>query len=792
MTVAQGVKRNLGWYWLPIVTLALGLGSGIAVFTIVNGVLLKPLAYKDADRLVSLEQRRERDAPGDGGVSAAALLDWRKQSRSFVDLAGAKASVTDQAFNATGEGAPEHVSGIHVTASLFPLLGVAPILGRTFLPEEDQAGAEHVAVLSYELWRRRFAEDRGAIGRTIVLDGTPYTITGVMPPGFRYSPNAGAPDLWLPLVLAAHDRQHHALRVTGRLRPNVTLEQAQAEMLSVAQSLSQQFPATDRELIVGVVPLRDLVIGKSRSALLTLLGAVSFVLLIAYANIAILLLARAAEKQPELAIRLALGARRIGLIRRLITEALLLSVPGCLLGLLLAKWLIGVIVPLVPSAIPRANEIVIDSTVFLTSMLTTIGCGLVSGLPPALLSTKPNVNQILRGRSVDPSGIACRRLLITAEVALAVVLLTGSGLMMRTFVAMQRIDVGFRPENMMTLEIRVQGPRYSDPRQWRAFYESAGERMATVQGVGSVAIVAPLPLSRNAFTSSLRLESQRETSTKRALVRVVSANYFSLMGIPLLTGRTFEANEVDRHPQTAVITETTARQYWPNDNPLGHHIFLTNYDAHHWLTIVGVVGDIRDGWLTRGTPPQVYVPFAIAPMPWVSFVIRTSPGAHVLPAIREQLSLLDPNQPIESVRTMEQVLDTWFAPQRFTLILLAGFAATSLVLTVLGLYGVISYVVSRSTREIGIRMALGATRADILLWVLRGGMGLVLIGVATGAMAASYLTRLISSELYGVSPTDTPTFIGACVLFVAVGFTAILVPARRATAVHPLIALRHE
>jgi putative ABC transport system permease protein len=794
------MRRNPGFTAVAVIALALGIGANAAVFSVVNAVLLQPLAYEDPDRLVAILHR------GYNPVSPANFFDWQKQNHVFERL-GAAESTTP---NLTGGDHPEHIPGVRLTYDILPMLGVQPGLGRFFLPEEENEGQDRVVILSYGVWQRRFSGDRDVIGRTVSLNGEPHVIVGVMPKGFKFAPFwATTAQLWMPLSLGAraNDRGGNSLRIFGRLKPNTTLKEARAEMETITGRLEQQFPGSNRN--VTVVPLKEKVVGAIRRALLVLLGAVGFVLLIACANVAHMQLARAAARQKEMALRSALGARRNRIVRQLLTESVLLAVAGGTLGVLLAKLSIKLLIALGPQ-IPRLDTVTLDHTVLLFTAAVSILTGAAFGLAPAAQAARWNVNQALKesGRALagTHAGGRLRGLLVASEFALALVLLIGAGLMIRSFLALQTVDPGLNPHNLLTMIISVAGSKEAEAPRRAAFFQEVVSRVKALPGVENASAINHLPLAGDEWGLPFYIEGRprpKQGESDTATYRVILPAYFRTMQMSLIRGRDLTEADGAAAPSVVVINEYMARRHWPGEEALGRRITLDNPENHpQWLTIIGVVKNaVRSVW-TAPPEEEVFLPYmqsrdytqAVSPhYEYMTLVARISHDPAALTAsVKGAIWSLDGNVPVAEVQTMDEAVSASTAEPRFYLILLSSFAAVALVLAGIGIYGVMSYMVSRRTQEIGIRMTLGARPGEVLRMVIRQGMVLALIGAALGVISALLLSRLMSSLLYGVGSHDPTTFVVVTLVLMLVSLAANYVPARRATKIDPMLALRSD
>jgi predicted permease len=796
--------KNPGFTAVAVIALALGIGANSAIFSVVNTVLLRPLPYKDPDRLVMVwEENAKAGYPRDT-PAAANYIDWRDQNQVFEGMA----AIADQSFNLTGAGEPERIEGRRVSASLFPLLGVEPHLGRALLPEEDQPGGNRVVVLSHGLWQRRFGSDAKIIGQPLTLNGESYEVVGVMPPHFQFPTRED--ELWVPIAFTpqqAANRGNHYLQVVARTKPGVTLEQAQAEMSTIAARLRQQYPEQNTDLGATVTPLHEHVVGDIRPALLVLLGAVGFVLLVACANVANLLLARAAARQKEIAVRIALGASRLRLVRQFLTESVLLAVLGGVVGLLLSVWGVSLLKTFIPENISQARAITIDARVLGFTVLVSLLTGLIFGLAPAVQASNFNLNETLKEGGRDSAagsrGNRIRALLVVAEVAVSLVLLIGAGLLINSFLRLRSVDPGFRADNLLTMSIVLPQQKYPDAARRAAFYTELVSRIEALPGVKSAAVTNWIPLVFQGDSIGFSIEGRPDPAPGQGrrptvVTRVVHPHYFRTMGIQLLRGREFGEQDGAESPAVAVVSETMARRHWPGEDPTGKRITpgpATSTDPDDWVTIIGVAQDVRQFELGADPKPQMYVPYAQG---WSSFaprhlVVSTAVEPLSLAAtVRQTVWEIDKDQPVSDIRTMEEVLSESLARQRFSMLLLGIFAAVALALAAVGIYGVMSYSVAQRTHEIGIRMALGAQRGDVLKLAVGQGLKLVLIGVALGLAAAFVLTRVMASLLFGVSATDPATLVTISLVLIGVAVLASYIPARRATKVDPMVALRYE
>ncbi|MGI9105206.1 MAG: ABC transporter permease [Pyrinomonadaceae bacterium] len=795
--------KNRGFTVVAVFALALGIGANTAIFSVVNTVLLRPLPFVQPEQLLVLWGAEQ------GGGEQQRHVSSYPDFRDLRDQTGSLAYVSAYGRNGStlaGDDEPEQISGAMVSADLFPLLGVGPALGRVFTREEDQPDGPRVIVLGYGLWQRRFGSDPKIIGRELQISGRSTTVVGVMPSGFKFPTDAERSDYWMPLASDAtaatrlNNRGSHFLRIVGRLRPGVTLEGAQAELTTVASRLEQQYPETNTGLGVRLVSLHEDLVGRVRPALLVLLGAVGFVLLIACANVANLLLARAAARTREMAIRTALGASRWRVIRQLLTESLLLSLVGGGVGLLLALWGIDLLVGVSPADIPRAREIALDGRVLAFTVMVSLLTGIFFGLAPALHASKTNLNESLkegsRGSTEGLRSNRVRSLLIVSEVALSLVLLVGAGLLIKSFLRLQQVDPGFKSKNVLTLNLSLPRIKYPEPERQKIFFREALGRMKSLPGVESIGAVNILPLSGNNRSNSFAIVGQPKPvpgQEPEADSRVISPDYFSALGIPLSRGRAFTQRDTQTTPLVLVVNETFARRFFPGAEALGQRVVIDD-DENKAREIVGVVGDVRHEGLDSPPEPEYYEPYQQTPERSMTFVARTNlnnPSA-LGGALRDALKSMDEDLYVPGMKTMDELRAGSVAERRFSTLLLGVFAGVALLLAAVGIYGVMAYSVMRRTHEIGLRIALGAQAADVLKLVVGQGMFLALVGVVVGLAASFALTRVMANLLYEVSATDPLIFAGIALLLAGVAFIACYIPARRATKVDPMIALRYE
>jgi putative ABC transport system permease protein len=791
--IRYGVRTLLkrpGFTAVAVVTLALGIGVNTAIFSVINAVLLRPLAYAEPARLVTFRSNQ----------SAPDLADIEKQSHVFSSFGGE----VKQALDYTAGSEPVQFQVGQVTGGFFETLGVKAERGRVITPEDDKPGGPYVTVLSHALWLHQFGGDPQIVGKTIPLSGNVYTIIGVMPE--RFASPRDSTEAWTPVhvsnPVAANFRGVHFLRTYGRLASGMNLEQARAEMQVIDKNLAAQYPADNKNRTSVLIPLHERIVGQSRQSLLVLFAAVSLVLLIACANFANLLLARAAEREREFVIRTALGAGRWRLIRQLLTESVLVSLAGGALAVLLAIWGTSLLVALQPENLPRLQEIGVDARVLAFTFGVSLLTGIVFGLLPAWSASRSGVGESLKegGRSATAGGARqrLRSTFVVVELAVALILLIGAGLLIKTFWNLRSVEPGFNPDHLLTMRVELPEARYKDVDKQTRFRAQALEGINNLPGV-QAAMISELPLSGDALDHDFLIDGRPPLTPgdePSLQTRSIMGDYFHVMQIPLRAGRKFAPQDfADKAPLVGIANDATVRQYFPNEDPLGKRIRWARDPEIHWITIVGVVADIKHFGLDLPDLPTLYSPYTqIAPWKrWMTFVARTqSEPASLAQVVKQEIWKADSQLPVSKVKTMNDVAAASFAARRFNMLLLAIFAGLALVLAAVGIYGVMSYTVTQRTQEIGIRMALGARTTDVLNLIIRNGMTLTLLGVVIGLAGAFALTRLLTTLLFGVKPTDKPTFVAVSAVLILVALLACYLPARRATKVDPLVALRYE
>jgi putative ABC transport system permease protein len=801
------LRKSPGFAAVAVITLALGIGANTAIFSVVNAVLVRPLGFKEADRIVRIwHVPPPKSFPGmtTFSVSAANYLDWKDQNHVFDHMA----IYTYRGFTLTGGDKAEQVDAVGVSPGFFATLGVPPMLGRVLTPEEDQPGRSHVVVLSHRLWQERFGANPDIVGHNINLDGQGYFVAGVMPASFRFPDFA---ELWTPMAWTDKERavrgEHHYL-VIARLKPGVRLPQAQAEMNTVSSRLEQLYPEDDKGWGAVVVRLREDLVSDVRPALLVLLGAVTFVLLIACVNVANLTLAKTFSRQKEIAIRTALGATSARVLRQILSETVLLALMGGALGLICAHFGVRLIVAFLGDKLPHSIEVGLDSQVLAFAAVLSVATGILAGMLPALRLTRSNTNEALKqglGRTdADSSGHRTRSTLVVLEVALSLVLLIGAGLMIRSFRRLLAVSPGFDPHRVLTMTAAVSRAKFPSPAAQVSFFERALERVRALPGVESAGVADDLPLSEEGSHQPIAIEGRAVVplaEQPEVDVRLISPGYMKALRIPILRGRDFDNTDVAGRPAAVLISESMARQFWPGEDPLGKRLTL-NFLPDTVREVVGVVGDVKLDGLDQTRPgPTLYFPLDQLSVPglggWnsfpLSFVVRSAGDATgIVSAVSNAVHEVDPEMPVRDILSMDELVANSVSSERFNMLLLGSFAALALLLAAVGIYSVLSYSVKRSMREIGIRLALGARLGDVLRMVVVEGMKPTLLGVAIGTAGALLLGRVLSRLIFEVRPTDPVTFLAVAALVAAVALLASIVPAYRATKVDPMVALRYE
>ena len=796
----RSLIRNPGFTAVAVITLMLAIGVNTTIFSVVNAVLLKALPFQQPEQLVSVQKIPE---PGGFlGIAGYQYLAWKDRNTSFDDIA----AFTDNNFNLTGAGEPERISCAQVTASLFTTLRVQPLRGRFFLPEEDKPGANNVAIVSERFWQRRYARDEAVLQSTLTLDNKPYLIVGVVPASFRFP---GEFDVWLPMALDPVKETKgdffSLVAVVGRLKPSATNTGAQSELTLIARQASEQVKEPSAVAQVEVVPLQRQLVSGVRLTVLILWGAVGLVMLLACVNVASLMISRTLARQREMAVRVAVGARRWQLIRQLLTESVVIGLAGGVLGLLIAVWGTQAISSLVPKGFTNSvydlNNVPLDWQAFVFTFALSLLTGIVFGLAPALTASKPDlINALRTSRSFGLMSFGLRSLrgwLVVVELALAVVLLLGAGLMVRSFNKLMTIDLGFDRENVLTFRVSLPRSKYPKPAQTDAFYKDLLRRINALPGVQTAGTINHTPLEGHGLIAFVGIEGHAPLDRKKdpAIgIGVVDGEYFKTLKIPLLAGRQYDAHDVAGGQKVAIVNEAFAKYFLPGSDALGKRVGFGCEESEGFCrTIVGVVGNIRQESITDEAIPEMYVPFSQMPMNGSTVMVRTSTDPIALvEAVRNEVLSIDKDQPISDVKTLAQRVDEVVAVSRSLMLLFSAFALLALILGAVGIYGIVSYSVTQRTHEIGIRMALGARPTDVLKLTLRNGIVLTVLGIAIGVGAAFALTRFMESILFGITPTDKLTFIAVSSLLFLVALCASLIPARRATKVDPLVALRYE
>jgi predicted permease len=797
--------KSPGFTLIAVLALALGIGANSAIFSVVNAVLLRPLPFDNPELIVTAWGRQIEGGERRIVVSYPDFLDWRDQTQTLEYLA---AYNTAGALLRVGDDDAEAISGAVASADLQPLLSVKPVLGRVFTREEDQPLSAPVILIGYDLWQRRFNADPNIVGKQLMVSSRSTTVLGVLPQGFKFPLYTGRTEYVQPLAPSVGEylnrRSAYFLHVVGRVRPGTTLKQAETEMRAIGERLEQQNPDEGFRLGAMIVPLHEDVVGRVRSSLLVLLGAVGVVLLIACANVANLLLARAAARHKEIAIRRALGAGRLRVLRQLLTESLLLSLLGGSLGLLIAMWGVDLLVASSPLDIPRLKDVGLDARVLGFTLLASTLTGIIFGLAPAMQASKIDLNDALkeggRGSTESLARNRMRSLLVVTEIALSLVLLISAGLLIRSFMRLRDVDPGFNSKNVLTTTLSPNRVKYAEADQQKNFFRDVLERVRSLPGVEAAGLVNPLPLNGNTSSVTFTVEGRPTTPGKQfsSNRRMISPDYFRAMSIPLIRGRALDARDVKDSPLVIVINETFARRFFPGEDPLGKRIILGAHPVENPnpppYEVVGVVGDVRHEGLDMEAGPEYYLSYQQSPTRRMDLVVRTraDSASSVAASLRSAIKEVDREQYIPAVGTMDELLAESFAQRRFNMMLLGIFAALALVLAAVGIYGVMSYSVTRRTHEIGIRIALGAQGSDVLRMVVGQGMTLALIGIGLGLAASFTVTRIMASLLFGVSPTDAVTFFAVSIFLAGIALLACLIPAHRATRVDPMVALRYE
>jgi putative ABC transport system permease protein len=795
------LRKNLGFTAVAVLTLALGIGANTAIFSVVDAVLVRPLPYPDPQRMFMVCQTRPEMGATKNGVSFLNYLDWSRATTSFEALAAIRGTT----FALTGRGPATYVEAAAVTADYFPVFRVQPVLGRTLEAADDVPGASPAVVMSERLWQSRFGSDPAIVGQTISLDQHPFTVAGILPGNFRPPLTASDTQLWVPLLkdtVASELRNHrsgHYLTTVGRLKPGVTPAHAQAEMDSIESGLERQYPDDDKGWGVRLISLQGYLVGDVQTALLVILGAVGLVFLIACTNVANLQLARATSRGREVSIRLALGASRARLIRQFLTECILLSLAGGLAGLAVAYGTVQGLTSWLPAELPRISEIRTDARVLLFGLALSVLAGIVFGLAPAWHSAESRLvgglKESGKGMGGDKSRRRLRGVLVVAETGLAVVLLVGAGLLIRSFIRLQEVNTGFNAKRLLTTSISLPPSQYTKPEQWISFSNEIIERMKIIPGVEDAGVTLSLPLAGGIINLGFTVEGRApvpKSEGPTANYAAVSPNYFHLMQIPLLRGREFGAHDSPQAAKVCVISAAVARRVFPNEDPLGKRINI-GYPHPAAREIVGIVGDVKDQDLAAQNASQIYAPFVQNPYGGFDLAVRTwDDEKQISRALREKFGEIDPGLPVTNIRAMSDAIDKSIAQPRFRTTLLGLFSAVAFLLAAIGIYGVISYNVGSRTQEIGIRIALGAQGADVLLLVLREAVALAGLGVVLGLVGAFWVMGLLESFVFNVSLTDPVTYAGVAGLLLVVSFVAACVPARRAMRVDPMAALRYE
>jgi predicted permease len=797
---ARMLRKNSGFTLIAVLTLALGIGANTAIFSVVNGVLLKPLPYREPEQLIRLFESSQTQPKFP--MARGNFQNYREENATLAGLA----LYTRRDMELSQDGKPERLAALGVTAGFFELLGVRPLLGREFRREDELPNNSSVVILSHALWQRRFNGDPDVVGKAVTLEGRPFTIVGVMPPGaqhvggdYRSTPHGATVDLWGPLEIPPQaERGAHFCNAIGRLKPGVTLDQGAADLNMIAGRLAQQFPNTNQGWRIAIQPLREEIAGRARTTLLALFGAVVFVLLIACVNVANLLLARATGREREIAVRAAVGAGRGRIVRQLLTESLLLAMVGAAAGIMLAQWAIDALRKLGPEQLPRMQSVSIDGRILLFTLGVTMVTGVLFGLAPALQGGQVNLNVSLKegGRGGGGQRRRLRDTLVITEVALALTLLAGAGLLIRSFWKLQQADPGFNPDRVLTASLSLPDTRYGDATKVAAFQQRLLERLAALPGAQSVGLTSDLPWTGYDENAGFLIEGKTfpPNNEPEGRYHFVSSEYFRAIGVPLIAGRFFNADDRQDARPVVLINRAMAERYWPGESAVGKRFtFSSQPKERDWFTVVGIVGDVKDFPHSPAAAPAFYWPtMQQTPRQFILAVRSGADPLNLIEAVRDEVRALDKDLPLAEVKTLGTIAATAVAGRRFTLRLVGLFALTAMALAAIGIYSVLSCLVAQRTHEVGLRMALGAQLGDVLKLVIRQGMTLVLLGLALGLGAAFALTRLIKGLLFEVSATDPLAFAMAAALLAVAALLACYVPARRATKVDPMVALRHE
>src|SRR5688572_15769519 len=793
-------RRNWGFTLTALMVMALSICATVAIFSAVNAIILRPLPYQNSERLVMVwgTQPKVPKVP----TSPAEFLDWETQTTTF----DAMAAYSGQSFNLTGAGEPERIEGAVVSPGFFQVLEMQPLLGRVFNESDEQGSGNRLALISEGLWRRRFGGDNSIIGSRLLLNDESFEVVGVMPQDFQFPEKV---DLWVgpkqivpepPVRLPGNILEMRNVRYLGtvaRLKPGVKLPQAQADMSAIAARLAQQYPATNEQHEVKLVPLKEEIVGNVKPVLFMLLGATVLVLLTSCSNVGNLLLGRALARRKEISTRLALGASRLRIAQQVLTESVLLSLIAGGLGLLLARWAIKALIAIGPTNIPRATQISIDGTVLLVTLLISVLTGISFGLVPALQTRTRHLTDVLnegaRGSSSGPGQHRVRSALVVSQVALSFALLICGGLMFKSFYRLQNVNLGFDPDSVLTMQISLPRAKYVDPNQVTGFYEQALQRLSSLPGVKSVGAISKLPLTGTGVSGGIVIEGRPVNPSEELRMerRVVTEDYFRAMSIPVKSGRFFNANDRS-NPKVVLVNETGVKRYWNGEDPVGRRIRFPE-DTDKWLEVVGVVADVRQSSIEAEPKPELYIPYFQSPSNNMTVVAKMNAGGTGSAAsFRSEVTAVDRSQPVYNIRTMGQMVDEALAQARFSVVLLGIFAATGLLLAVVGLYGVMTTAVAQRTHEIGIRMAIGARPATIVKLILVQGAIPVLLGLSLGLFLAFALTRSLSSLLFTVPSADVSTYLFVSALFLLLMFVANLIPAYRASKLSPVLAIREQ